>query len=230
MNINVFKPFFDLLTLPYPGPYMTLLMLSFILGFPIIQLLSRRFDLSTRRTLPLWAIVAFSALVGSKIFHVLFDERLSYYLGMIGEKGIVVFLTTALNPFTGGHVFYGGIAGAFSVGLLVVWRIYREESPTRLRYYDLFVIPTALGLVLSRIGCFFSGCCFGIVSDTFGVVFPPFSTAAMDLYRKGQLDFLIDETPPLIPTQLIESAASLAIFIYLLSQVRKAKHRSPGLS
>lgn len=228
MNINIFRPIFEALGLPYVGPYMTLLALSAVAGLPIVWLLSRRFGLSPRRTAPLWVATAAAGLIGSKIFHVLFDERLGQYLGILNQRGPLAFIVTGLNPFKGGHVFYGGLAGAFLLGLWIVRGLYRENVRTTLRYYDLFVIPTALGLVLSRIGCFLAGCCFGLPSDIFGVSFPPFSIAAHELYSQGITDSFLEATPPLIPTQLLEAVASLALFVHLLLLSKKALALPPG--
>jgi phosphatidylglycerol:prolipoprotein diacylglycerol transferase len=85
-------------------------------------------------------------------------------------------------------------------------------------YADLldFVAPLgALGLAITRVGCFLNGCCWGAPSDLpWAVTFPPGSLpqqaqAAAGLVAAGAPSL------PVHPVQLYECAAALAMFGWL---------------
>ncbi len=225
MNINIFKPIFEFAGIPYPGPYMTLLLTSFLFTFPIVAFLAPYLSLKRKRALMLSAAMIIAGLFGSKLFHVLFDERLDHYLGILREQGLWAFLAAGFDPFKGGHVFYGGLAAGYLTAWLLARFLWKESV---LRYYDITAFPFIFGLFLSRIGCFLAGCCYGLPSRAFGVSFPPFSIAAGELSSRGLIDSYLEATPPLIPTQLIESVATLAIFLYLLSILKRPAAATAG--
>ncbi len=225
MNINIFKPLFDAVGLPYVGPYFTILVFCFILAFPLTALLAPRFSLRSSRLLILTAVAIAASLVGSKLFHLLFDEQWNRYAAILREHGFLVFLDAALNPVSAGHVFYGGLVVAYGASYLVVRHVWKEPTG---RYADVAAFPIALGLALARIGCFLAGCCFGRPTPLLGVSFPPFSPAANELYLQGMMDSYLEATPPLVPTQLIESAVSFSIFAYLVANLRRISERVPG--
>jgi len=101
----------------------------------------------------------------------------------------------------GGLVWYGGFLGSL-VSLIAYLQLH--ALPVR-RGIDQLIPFVALGHGIGRIGCFLNGCCYGKpTSAWFGVVFEP-----------GE--------PPRIPTQLLESAALLGLFLVLRRlQVRRA--------
>jgi phosphatidylglycerol:prolipoprotein diacylglycerol transferase len=77
------------------------------------------------------------------------------------------------------------------------------------------VIPVGLGF--GRMGCLLAGCCFGNSWDSpFALVFPPDSPASELQFREGLLDSPLQASLPVHPTQIYESAASLAIAAFLL--------------
>jgi phosphatidylglycerol:prolipoprotein diacylglycerol transferase len=65
----------------------------------------------------------------------------------------------------------------------------------------------AIGQAIGRLGCFAAGCCYGRAADV------PWAVTFHDVYATRQVGTPIDT--PLHPTQLYESAATLAIFIFL---------------
>jgi len=182
MNINIFKPFFETVGLPYVGPYFTILVFCFVIAFPLTALLAPRFSLKSSRLLILTAVAIAASLFGSKLFHLFFDEQGNRYVAIFHEQGLVAFLAAAFNPVSAGHVFYGGLAAAYGASYLVVRHLWKEPTG---RYADVAAFPVALGLALARIGCFLAGCCFGRPTPFGGVSFPPFSPAANELYLQG---------------------------------------------
>ncbi len=116
-----------------------------------------------------------------------------------------------------GRTAYGGylsatLAAAFLAPLLGIsfWRIGDAVAPT-----------LALGLGLTRIGCFLYGCDYGFQSDTWGVCFPkgPLpggSPAWRDHVEAGLIPLTAAESLPVFPAQLLASATGFALFGLLL--------------
>ena len=103
------------------------------------------------------------------------------------------------NPqsWTWAMTFYGGLIGGIPTFLLMYRYYYLKNNPSIMD--KLIVIAPAgitLGHAFGRIGCFLSGCCYGIETDLDkGVLFP-------------------GHEHPVVPTQLIES-----IFLFVLTAV-----------
>jgi phosphatidylglycerol:prolipoprotein diacylglycerol transferase len=124
--------------------------------------------------------------------------------GIIGARILYVaanWSSFAANPLwafqlqRGGMVFYGGLAGgAAAVAGLVA---YRRLPVSVIADGAAFAVP--LGSAIGRLGCFLNGCCGGRATASWlGVTFPGTSG-------------------PVLPTQLIDSAANLAIMAVLLT-------------
>lgn len=110
--------------------------------------------------------------------------------------------------WNGGLVFYGGLAGAFFVGL---WRGLRARLPVW-PTADCLAPSIALGHVFGRLGCFMNGCCYGCPTDSvLGVHFP------LDRVEHGHA---------VHPTQIYEALLDLALFFFLAWWFRR--RRFPG--
>lgn len=150
------------------------------------------------RVLDLSFYVILAALVGSRILYIL--EEWERY----AAEPLSIF-----RIWEGGLVFYGGLIGAI---LVSVWYVQKHRLGF-LATADLFMPGVSLGHLIGRLGCFSAGCCYGRETDPsslWAVVFPP--------HRYS----LAPPGVPLIATQLIEAAVSLAVFFFLL-QVRRRK-------
>lgn len=99
--------------------------------------------------------------------------------------------------WTWGMTFYGGLVGGIPTFLLVYKYYYLKHGEPILD--KIVIIAPAcitLGHAFGRIGCFLSGCCYGIETDPgSGIVFPGMDHAV-------------------VPTQLIES-----VFLFVLTAV-----------
>ena len=91
----------------------------------------------------------------------------------------------------GGLVWFGGLIGAVISSALFL-KINRLPV---MQMIDLFAPYVALGQAIGRIGCFFNGCCHG-KEGSVGIFFP----------SQGRI---------LFPSQLIDSASLLFIFVIL---------------
>ena len=113
-------------------------------------------------------------------------------------------LLSALKIIFGGSVFYGGL-----LGILLVALIYIRRNRLSGRYADLAAIGVPLFHGFGRIGCFLSGCCYGIESR-FGFVYH-YSPIP---YANGVRRF---------PVQLLESAFNFCLCFVLYRLFRKKK-------
>lgn len=111
-----------------------------------------------------------------------------------------------------GIVFYGGL-----IGLLISYGIMARISKQDLYIMDVLAVCIPLFHSIARIGCFFGGCCFGkenhshIAINYTTTVFDEVTTA----YR--------------IPTQLIEAAFNLILFLYLLHLLCSKEWKSKNI-
>ncbi len=105
-----------------------------------------------------------------------------------------------------GFVIYGGILGGILAGFLYC----RVKKLSFLQYFDLAMPSVALAQGFGRIGCFLAGCCYGRETDSwFHVVFTESHIAPNGV--------------PLIPTQLISSAADFLHFFVLVWLAKRKK-------
>ena len=101
----------------------------------------------------------------------------------------------------GGYVFYGGLIGG-TVALFVSLKILKKNV---FDYFNIYATLLPLGHAFGRIGCFASGCCYGI---EYSGIFSYTYTNAMDV-----------NTPlgiPVLPIQLIEAICLTLLFIFLI--------------
>jgi phosphatidylglycerol:prolipoprotein diacylglycerol transferase len=171
--------------------YGLMLAISFFLGMQIAERGGRREGIPPRRIehLSWWIIV--SAVLGARFLYT-FVEHGSHYLR---------------SPWKffafqeGGLSFFGGLFAAIGVSILYC----RRHRLPFWKVADIYAPTIALGLSLTKIGCFMAGCCYGRVCDLpWGIAF---NNPASLADPRGV---------PLHPTQLYESLANLGIFLLLL--------------
>ena len=136
-----------------------------------------------------FAIVAvFTILVGI-VFAILFENV---------YEAIKAWVNGQQAHWTWAMTFYGGLFGGVITFLLLYKFYYLKHNPPMLKEI-LKIAPGAitLGHAFGRIGCFLSGCCYGIETDAwYGVLFP-------------------GHTHKVIPTQLFEMAFLFALALVL---------------
>ncbi len=226
MNPQFFQPLWDLLGIKGWDAYSVFEWIPFVLSIPITYLVTRFLPIDLRKMYLNQVWMFYTGILGSKLFHILFDEKLDQYLSLVKTMGFMALLKQEfLMPWKGGQVFYGGILTGLAGGTLLGWFLYRGRDRwlNIVRTYDIVVFTFYMMSAVGRVGCFLQGCCYGAISDSFGLVFPPRSAAAFGLFRQGLLESPYVPTPPLIPTQLIEVCTSGSIFIFLLVRLPAAK-------
>ena len=162
---------------------------GFLLCWMLVEKLSGRKDLSN-----LLLSLMIGGVVGSRIAYVIEHWQAEF----------------ASNPAAiirvdqGGLMFYGGFILSFII--FFIWCFVKKEKPLEL--VDLLAAVIPLGHAFGRIGCFFYGCCYGRDSDCWCAVTFPMGSPSW--YEHGR------RMVSVLPTQLFEAAALLALFGLLM--------------
>ncbi len=134
-----------------------LLALSFVLGFWLSVRRGRRYGFAGDLVLDFSLTVMISSVIGVRLFY--FFTHPDHF-----EPWYEVFLL-----WKGGLTLYGGIIAAI---VAVAWFCRRRKVPF-LKMADVLAPQVALGIGITRLGCFLNGCCYGRPTDgPFGIVFP----------------------------------------------------------
>ena len=175
-----------------------MLALSFLFAIVISTRRAKKFGLDPQHLLDLSVYVIVAGVLGARLLYVVF--HLNEY-----ESIIDVFAL-----WQGGATLYGGILLAIFAS---VW-FARRKKINFLLLVDVIAPSLALGIMLTRVGCFMSGCCYGEATDLpWGVTFPLDSAAG---YYCQQLAATAGHPVSLHPTQLYASLYALAILVFLL--------------
>ncbi len=114
-------------------------------------------------------------------------------------SSLISFLQTFIDIF-GGMVFYGGLIGGFITGIYYLTHL-KHIHPDPILYADAYAPAIPLFHVFGRIGCFLSGCCYGMECKWGFMYHNAPSPEANDVTR--------------LPIQLIEATGNLIIFFIL---------------
>ena len=197
-------------------------------------------------------VIIFS-VVGSRLFHVLFDGHLLDYINTcvaphtIMAVGNDVPATCAVDAQCGDHalcntaqgfcyrprdcllalkIWRGGLTyyGGFIAASLTAIVFCRINKLNIWRIADLYGYGTALGLFWGRMGCFYNGCCFGkATSGAMGVVFPPGGHTWRHQLEAGLLGSGATACLPVHPTQLYSALLNLSVFFVVYFGIRPRK-------
>ncbi len=188
--------------------YGFMLALSFLLGIYLGAWRAKRAGIKPQLMLDLSVFIILAAVIGSRLLYVLFhfDEY-----------------SSPLQFFAlweGGATFYGGLVLAIIVSVAFA----RRKNLPFLQIADIMAPSIALGMAVTRVGCFLSGCCFGTPTGApWGVVFPdscPAGYAASNAALSLGVDVI-----HLHPTQLYSSLYGVVIVAILLLAERGIKKR-----
>lgn len=174
--------------------YGVLLAIGFIVALWVTARLAARDGLPKDRIYDLGLYILASALIGSKLLMVIIEWN-EYR----GEWRRIL----SFDLWRSGGVYYGG----FLIALLVSVILMRKWRLPWARTADAFAPAVALGHSIGRLGCFSAGCCWGK---------PTTSWIGVHFTEKGNELTGVPIDSALVPTQLIEAAANLAIFGFLL--------------
>ena len=127
----------------------------------------------------------------------------------------------------GGLAYYGGFIFAAAFGLYYA----RKHRLGMWKMADLAAPWIALGLALTRIGCFLNGCCFGKVCDpALGGSRSPANRALHEAQVGRRPHPAGAATLPVHPTQLYLAALNLLTFFLLYVVLRSASASTASCS
>jgi phosphatidylglycerol:prolipoprotein diacylglycerol transferase len=176
-----------------------LLAVSFLVGIYLSSYRAKRFGVDPQHILDLSVYLIITGVVGSRLLYVAFH---------IGEYESVV---DVFALWQGGATLYGG----FLLAILAGYVFSKKKNIDFFLLGDIISPALALGIVLTRIGCFLSGCCFGKhTTHTWGVTFPgdsPAGVYARDIAAAQGIDVIA-----LHPSQLYASFFALVTLILLI--------------
>jgi phosphatidylglycerol---prolipoprotein diacylglyceryl transferase len=174
-----------------------LLAVSFALGIWLAVRRGRRAGYAPETIYDLSFVILLASIVGVRLLYVV--THLEDFQG----RWLRIFAFPE-----GGLTLYGGLAGA----VLASWIFCRRRGLSWMRIADLMLPSVALGVGITRIGCFLAGCCYGLPCDLpWAVRFPAFAPA-------------VREFGPVAvhPSQLYSSLGGFLIFALLLWWERRS--------
>lgn len=134
--------------------YGVMLGLSLVAGWNVTIPLAVRLGIARARAADCYVVTAAFAIAGSRVLYVLTN------LGeFVDPASGTLSLPAMVSLRTGGLVAYGGFLG----GLLGSWWYLQRHGESLRKWADAAVPSLALGLAITRIGCFLYGCDFGTV-------------------------------------------------------------------
>jgi phosphatidylglycerol---prolipoprotein diacylglyceryl transferase len=244
-------PFLGPLNFP---AYFTMLSLSFGLGMWMTWREAPRLGMDRERVLDLTLWLVVWAVLGARVLHVIADGHFWDYVHLCtdpfkvaatdakvsvcrtsAECGWEYVCNTAtrtchpprdclavIKVWRGGLAYYGGFLFASAFGLYYA----RKHQLGMWKMADLTAPWIAMGLALTRIGCFLNGCCFGKVSSLPWAVRFPANRALEEAQVRAGLITAGSPTLPVHPTQLYLAALNLLTFflLYLVLRARKRFH------
>ena len=191
--------------------------LGFLAAWQVLSWLCRRTERRPEPLSNLLMLMLFSGIVGARI----------EYVREFWGREFAADPLSAFKVWQGGLVFYGGLILAIAV--FAVWCRVRRERMAPVA--DLFVTIIPLAHAFGRVGCFFFGCCYGCRSESVcAVAFPKHSPAWNAQVGAGLISPSATASLPVLPTQLFEAAAVLALFALLLFVFLRNWRRRPGFT
>ena len=161
--------------------YGFMVVMAFLVGILVSLYYAKKEGIKAEIILEVAILIIVAAIIGSRLFFVIC--RWSYFKHNPDE----IFAVRK-----GGIAFLGGFLLAV-LGVFVLAKIRRISS---LKLLDILAPGASLGYAIARIGCFLSGCCFGLPTRLpWGMRFPPGSPA----YSRFPDEYIH-------PTQLYSSA------------------------
>ncbi|MCK4237101.1 MAG: prolipoprotein diacylglyceryl transferase [Candidatus Krumholzibacteria bacterium] len=164
--------------------------LSFFVGIWLAGRRAEKVGIAKQVLYDLCIVIIIAAVIGSRCLYI-FSHR-DHFNNILDIIAL----------WQGGATLYGGFILAIAGAVIFV----RLKGLSFFRLADICSPSMALGIFITRIGCFMSGCCFGLPTKCpIGVVFPPNSPAGYTFPGVH-----------IHPTQLYSSLYGLVIFALLL--------------
>ena len=232
---------FRLLDVGFPS-YFVLLLTGFLFATAVGVLWARRIGQNPDVVVDLGIAMLIAGVAGGRILHVIADGYFWDYVHLCTDPSRVdwpLTQTECLSPsyggvwdaaknvchprnvdcfawakfWAGGLTYYGGLFGAG----VAAWFLLKRDRFPFWKAADMAGFAVPLGLAWGRMGCLLAGCCFGAESGLpWALSFPPRSPASEEQFKVHELPSPHFWSHPVHPTQIYESAASLAIAAFCL--------------
>lgn len=147
-------------------PYTLTALVGILVTLLFAYLAAKKHGLDEFTMLFTMLFAAVGAFLGGHILYAL--TNIKYLIAVfqnLDRIGSFSNFLTLIFPAVSGSVFYGGLI----CGMLLAWRYLRRTRKPIGGYTDIGAICIPLFHGFGRIGCFLSGCCYGIESE-FGFV------------------------------------------------------------
>jgi len=153
-------------------------------------------------------VAAIGLLVGGHLLYALtnIDVIIRLITNFDKLKSFKEFIDIIVYIF-GGSVFYGGLIGGLIAGYIYI----KKKKLDKELFFDIGAVMIPLFHIFGRIGCFLSGCCYGVESK-FGFTY----TKSLIEQANGVNRF---------PIQLVEASYNLILFILLFIFYKKEKFK-----
>lgn len=182
-----------------PPTFGALVALSFSVAYFLALFNATTVGLDPRHIENLFLVIFACSVIGSRLFHVAFEEPAFYW-----EHPEKIFAF-----WEGGYTFYGAVL----LGLLGIYIYSQRKKISYLECMDICSTSTALGLAIGRVGCFFAGCCWGKECHL------PWAVRFTNPEA-----FNTTHGVPVHPTQLYEAFGAALIFLICQKLIPKRKY------
>jgi phosphatidylglycerol:prolipoprotein diacylglycerol transferase len=239
---------FRLFGVDFPS-YFVLLLSGFVFATAIGALWAQRIGESADVIVDLGLVMLLAGVAGARIFHVFVDGQFWDYVHLCTDPSKVDWpldpgecVSSAYDGvwdaakglchpkeadcfqwakfWAGGLTYYGGFVGAS----IAAWFILKSDRFPFWKAADMAGFAVPVGLAFGRMGCLLAGCCFGAACDLpWSISFPERSAASEAQHKAHFLPNAHMWSLPVHPTQIYESAASLAIAALCLVVVHPRK-------
>lgn len=193
--------------------YGVMLGVSFIVGWSLCVYLCRRDGMEAKTASTTMFVLVIASLIGARLLH------------FATSPGAELTFANFIRFDEGGLVAYGGILGA----ILASYIYMRLQKADGWVFLDNAAPGCALGLGITRIGCFLFGCDYGVTETTsrWALRFPrwddldvsmwiPRSSPAYVDHSGAAFDSVMIMSDPVFPTQLYESLLGFLCFAILI--------------
>jgi len=185
--------------------------LAFVIGIFLAMKEAKKTGEDPESIIDLSLYVIVGVLIGGRLIYV--ATFLDYYLK---------------NPVQILYFRQGGLSflGAFLFAFLLACLYIKKHKLSVWKYADIATPSIALGLFFGRIGCFLNGCCYGVVSEKYGVRFPSLDTPPVYLQhlKEGLISSGSSCSLPVIPTQIYSALFGVVLFFIILKLKKYKKY------
>lgn len=190
--------------------YGFMLALAFVIGTLIARKRAGLYGMDKDKVTDLVFYLLVSGVAGSRLLFVAVNWE--YYSGN---------LLDIFKVWEGGLVFYGGFILAFIVTAVFL----RVNRLPLWKTADMISPSFAIGIALGRIGCFLNGCCYGHVSQRWGISFPAKDNPPVFAQQisEGLIPASASCSLPVIPVQLYAVLHGIIIFAVLMVMEKHKK-------